>query len=132
MTLQRAFSIGMSATLTLSFVPKSSMVSAELPQGNRALSGMNVNVTMASSWVDNYGTDFYDEIASKYESSYNTAETALGTANAAQFVAFAKYVNDKGEITGFSGDGNSVEENRFCFKNKFVRLTEDIDLPPKS
>lgn len=109
--LQRAFSVGLSAALMLSLVPKSGMVSAEVPEPGRTLSGMEVNVMVASSWADNYDADFYDKISGEYATSYNTAGTALEIGTAAQLAAFAKFVND----------GNN-------FENKFVRLTADIDL----
>lgn len=110
-TLQRAFSIGLSAALMLSLVPKSGMVSAEVPEPGKTFSGTTVEATVASSWADNYDVNFYNKIASNYESSYNTTDTVLEIANAAQLVAFAKYVN-----------------NGHDFANKHVRLIADIDL----
>lgn len=108
--LQRAFSVGLSAALMLSLVPKSGMVSAEVPEPGRTLSGMEVNVMVASSWADNYDADFYDKISGEYATSYNTAGTALEIGTAAQLAAFAKYVN-----------------NGHDFANKHVRLTANID-----
>lgn len=110
-TLQRAFSVGLSVALMLSLVPKSGIVSAEVSEPGRTLSGTTVEATVASSWANNYDVNFYNEIASNYESSYNTTDTALEIANAAQLAAFAKYVN-----------------NGHDFANKYVSLIADIDL----
>ncbi len=110
-TLQRVFSIGLSATLTLSLVPKSGLVSAEVPGSGKTFSGTTVEVTIASSWANNYDVNFYDKISGEYATSYNSEETALEIGTAAQLAAFAKFVNNGPDFT-----------------NKYVSLIADIDL----
>ncbi len=72
-------------------------------------------LTTNSIWSDEgkYDGTFYNNMLQEYikDGSYSTEETALEIGTAAEFAAFAKYVNE----------GNN-------FANKFVRLTSDIDL----
>ncbi len=75
----------------------------------------NDYLTANSRWSDEgkYDATFYNNMLQEYvkDGSYSTEETALEIGTAAEFAAFAKYVNE----------GNN-------FANKFVRLTSDIDL----
>ncbi len=92
---------------------KMAQAASEIPEG-RTLSVVDVSgVTVASSWTDEgkYDADFYSKIEREYDDGYATAETALEIGTAEQFAAFAKVV-DSGKD----------------FEDKFVCLTDDIDL----
>ncbi len=101
---------------------KMAQAASEIPEG-RTFSGIDFSgVTVASSWEDKYDQAFYSKIESEYENGYTTAETALEIGTAAKLAAFAKFVND-----GVSS-GSPDYKNSHGFENKFVCLTDDIDL----
>ena len=103
---------------------KMAQAASEIPEG-RTFSGIDYSgVTVASSWTDEgkYDANFYSKIESEYENGYTTADTALEIGTAAQLAAFAKFVND-----GVSS-GSPDYKNSHGFENKFVCLTDDIDL----
>ncbi len=101
---------------------KMAQAASEIPEG-RTFSGIDFSgVTVASSWEDKYDQAFYSKIESEYENGYTTADTALEIGTAAELAAFAKFVND-----GVSS-GSPDYKNSHGFENKFVCLTDDIDL----
>ncbi len=121
--VQKCFSFAVSLALMLGMAPgKMAQAASEIPEG-RAFSAVDASgVTVTSSWEDKYDQAFYSKIESEYENGYTTVDTALEIGTAAELAAFAKFVND-GVSSGYPDYKNS-----HGFENKFVCLTDDIDL----